>query len=154
MNCSRLDWTKESSWHLFAGPQATFAWSFFITGPWSKNKECCVQLEDGNTAMFFTLFIDLSTAVHRSEGFRCVSQIPLKSTPIYSLIWLFIVTLFPPMGLDMTHRFTLAFFKLCVSVTGLIKRWSASNLLIDYFFFLKIKLCQMFIYKASRTDWE
>lgn len=99
-----------------------------------------MQLEDGNTAMFFTLFIDLSTAVHRSEGFRCVSQIPLKSTPIYSLIWLFIVTLFPPMGLDMTHRFTLAFFKLCVSVTGLIKRWSASNLLIDYFFLSKNKV--------------
>lgn len=154
MNPSRLGWTKESSWHLFTGPQATFAWSFFITVPWSKNKECCVQLEDGITVMFFTLFIDLSTAVHRSEGFRCVSQIPLKSTLIYSLIWLLIVTRFFPMGLDVTHGFTLAFFKHCVSVAGLIKRWSASSLLLDDFFFPKIKLCQMFIYKAGRTDWE
>lgn len=140
MNCSRLDWTKESSWHLFTGPQARFAWSFFITVPWSKNKECCVQLEDGNTVMFFTLFIDLSTAVHRSEGFRCVSQIPLKSALIYSLIWLFIVTLFIPKGLAMTYGFPLAFFKHCVSVAGLIKRWSASSLLLDYFFLSKHKV--------------
>lgn len=96
-----------------------------------------MQLEDGITVMFFTLFIDLSTAVHRSEGFRCVSQIPLKSTLIYSLIWLLIVTLFFPMGPDVTHGFTLAFFKHCVSVTGLIKRWSASSLLLDDFFFQK-----------------
>lgn len=99
-----------------------------------------MQLEDGTTVMFFTLFIDLSTAVHRFEGFRCVSQIPLKLTLIYSVIWLLIVTLFFPMGLDMRHRFTLAFFKHCVSVAGLIKRWSASSLLLDFIFFSKNKV--------------
>ena len=57
-----------------------------------------MQLEDGNTVMFFTLSIDLSTAVHGSEGFQCVSQIPVKSTRIYSVIWLFIVTLLFPCG--------------------------------------------------------
>lgn len=62
-----------------------------------------MQLEDGNAVMFFTLFIDLRTAVPRSEGFKYVSQIPVKPTLLYSMIWLFIVTLFPPAGLNMTH---------------------------------------------------
>lgn len=40
----------------------------------------------------------------------------------------------------MTHRFTVAFSKHCVSVAGLIKRWSASSLLFDYFFLSKNKV--------------
>lgn len=44
------------------------------------------------------------------------------------------------MGLDMTHRFTLAFFKHCVFVAGLVKRWSASSLLLDDFFLSENKV--------------
>lgn len=93
-----------------------------------------MQLEDGNAVMFFTLSIDLSTAVPRSEGFQYVSQVPVKPTLLYSVIWLFIVTLFSPAGLNMTHGFTLPFFEHCASVAGLIRRWSASSLLLVFFF--------------------
>lgn len=33
-----------------------------------------MQLEDGNTGMFLTLSIDFSTAVHGSEGSRCLTN--------------------------------------------------------------------------------
>lgn len=73
-----------------------------------------MQLEDGNTAMFFTLFIDLSTAVHRSEGFRCVSQIPLKSTPIYSYLAIYCYPFSPHGPRHDTQVHTSIFQTLCL----------------------------------------
>ena len=80
--------------------------------------------------IFFSLYIDLSTALHGSEGFQCVSQIPVKLTLIYPVIWLFIVALFFPVGLDVTHGFMLAFSNTACAA-GLIARWSARSLLWD-----------------------
>lgn len=103
--------------------------------------------------IFFSLSIDLSTALHGSEGFQCVSQIPVKLTLIYPVIWLFIVALFFPVGLDVTHGFMLAFSNTACAA-GLIARWSARSLLWeDFFYILKIKFARCLFRKlAEQTE--
>lgn len=74
-----------------------------------------MQLEDGDSVKFFTWSIDLSIAVHGSGRFQCVSQIPVKLTLIYSVIWLFVVTLFFPCGPERDTRVhTRIFQTLCL----------------------------------------
>lgn len=95
--------------------------------------------------IFFSLSIDLSTALHGSEGFQCVSQIPVKLTLIYPVIWLFIVALFFPVGLDVTHGFMVAFSN-TASAAGLKARRSTKKPALGRFFlYSKNKICQMFI---------